>query len=110
MVDLQRSMAAYGISFAPGCKEVQEIVIRTLLRTHFPVKNSLSRIRARILFVQFDRDWNRDQYTSCCNRPLFLRSATNSTASSVDRAPNWATISTSARSTSFAIRLASPQI
>jgi len=49
------------------------------------------------------------QYTSCWNRPFFLSSATNLIASSVERAPNCATISTSARSTSFAIRLASPQ-
>src|SRR5215212_6220123 len=50
------------------------------------------------------------QYTSCWKRPFFFRSATKSTASSVERAPNWATISTSARSTSLAIRLASPQM
>src|SRR6202048_2311814 len=110
MVDLQRSMAAYGISFAPGCKEVQEIVIRTLLRTHFPVKNSLSRIQARILFVQFDRDWNRNQYTSCCNRLFFLRSRSTSAASPVERALNVATIAAGARSASFTIRLPSPQI
>src|SRR5262249_55298189 len=66
----------------------------------------------RILFVQYARDWNRfplHQYTSSWNLPFFLRSPTKLTASSVERAPNWATISTSARSTSFAIRLASPQ-
>ena len=39
-----------------------------------------------------------------------ISSATKAMASSVERAPNWATISTRARSTSFAMRLASPQI
>src|ERR1700744_2822729 len=44
------------------------------------------------------------QYTSCWNRPFFFSSPIKATAASVDLAPNWATISTSARSTSLAMR------
>jgi hypothetical protein len=56
MVDLQRSIVAYGISIAAGCKRVQQIVMQAQCRPHFEVKNSLCWIRARILFVQiFDK-------------------------------------------------------
>src|SRR5450432_3264800 len=53
---------------------------------------------SRRRFAAPQDDGSRAQYTSCWNRPVFLSSATKRTASSVERAPNCATISTSARS------------
>src|SRR4051794_34444777 len=109
MVDLQRSMACIwnivraGMQDGPGNSD-GEPSQESLSGEKFSFPDSPENIiRADLIRLE------PVQYTSCWTLPFFFKSATNSTASSVDRAPNWATISTSARSTSFAIRLASPQ-
>src|SRR3954466_1402421 len=56
MVDLQGRIDLYQTQFAAGCKTTPEIAISPLRQTPIAVKNSLRRIRARILFVRIEAD------------------------------------------------------